>query len=206
MQCIKQTYVFMKTPVLKPIRLSASVVRELEEVETLEFSLNLDELLEWVNLVVARFAPEVEQAGSGRVSPAFTPRSFRHYQTLGCIDSPAKVGKGARYGFRHYLQALLIRKLLWERMPAERISGLLDSRTNAEYKELLFGGVEWVATPAIRSVSSAVKVTPAAATWTRVSIAPGVEIQLREHSRRPNPAELTEWLRAIEQAIRKNLC
>ena len=33
----------------------------------------------------------------------------------------------------------------------------------------------------------------------------GVEIQLREHSRRPNPAELTEWLRAIEQAIRKNL-
>ena len=102
------------------IQLPDSVIRELEEVEALEFSVGLDELIGWVNGVVAHYAPEAEQGGSGRVSPAFTARSFRHYQTLGCIDPPHKDGRMARYEFRHYLQALLIRKLLWDRVPAER--------------------------------------------------------------------------------------
>jgi DNA-binding transcriptional MerR regulator len=192
----------MGSPKTHSIQLPDSVVRELEEVEALDFSVGLDELVEWVNGVVAHYAPEAEQGGSGRVSPAFTARSFRHYQTLGCIDPPQKDGRMARYGFRHYLQALLIRKLLWDRVPAERIRDLLDARSTAEYKELLFRGVRLVArSPAGTGADE----MPPAAAWTRVPIVPGVELHLREHTSRPKPAELKQWMQAIEQAIRKTL-
>lgn len=193
----------------KPIRLPSSVIRELEKVEALDFSENLPGLLKWVNAVVSAYVPEVDEAGSGRVSPAFTPRSFRHYQTLGCIDPPQKLGKEARYGFRHYLQALLIRKLLWERVPAERIRALLDSRTNADYKAMLFCGVELVAKAAAHTSTATAGIPgetlPTPAAWMRVAIAPGVELHLREHTKRPKPAELKQWISLLETALRKNL-
>jgi hypothetical protein len=49
------------------------------------------------------------------------------------------------YGYRHFVQALLVRKLLWEHLPAERIAGLMAGRSTEEAKRMLFGGVEMVA-------------------------------------------------------------
>ena len=74
-----------------------------------------------------------------RVSRVFTPRSFRHYQTLGCIDPPERAGKQAVYGFRHFAQALLVRRLLAERVPAKRMAGLMAGWSTEEKEGMLFG-------------------------------------------------------------------
>ena len=86
--------------------------------------MTLTELLKRTNRLAVLFLPNGDDRDS-RVSPVFQPRSFRRYQTLGCIDVPERVGKRAMYGFRHFVQALLVRKLLWEHLPAERIATLM---------------------------------------------------------------------------------
>lgn len=72
-------------------------------------------LMAWMNDAVERFFPEANEGIDKRVSNTFTVRTPRHYQTLECLDAPEKDGRRAIYGFRHYLQALLIRKLLYLR-------------------------------------------------------------------------------------------
>jgi DNA-binding transcriptional MerR regulator len=128
------------------IRIPASAVREFEQVEKMDWSegISLTELLEWINEVTARFRPD-EIGDDSRASQDFSPRTFRHYQTLGCIDAPERAGKQVVYRFRHYVQALLLRKLIWERVPSEKISVLMAGRSTAETKQLLFDGIEIVA-------------------------------------------------------------
>ena len=57
-----------------------------------------------------------EDKRDSRVKRTFTDRSFRHYTTLGCIDPPEKDGRRSVYGFRHLVQALVVRRLLWDRV------------------------------------------------------------------------------------------
>jgi hypothetical protein len=84
----------------------------------------------------AQFLPG-EAGRDSRVWRVFSPRSFRHYQTLGCIDVPERVGKRAVYGYRHFVQALLVRKLLWEHLPAERLATLMAGCSTEEGRKLL---------------------------------------------------------------------
>jgi len=196
----------MATDPTRPIRIPNSALEELAEVELMDLSLTMDDLVVWVNEVVRRFVPEAGRGDDRRVSGGFTARTLRHYQTLGCLDAPEKVGKEARYGFRHYLQALMIRKLLHERVAAERIQGLMDGRTNDEYKELLFHGIELVARRTDGKAGGTVaNDPPVSSAWLRIPVAAGVEIHLREHTARPKPAELKQWLRTIETALRQHL-
>ena len=66
------------------IRIPASAIREFEQVEGMDWSegLSLPALLEWINEVTARFRPD-EIGADSRASQEFSPRTFRHYQTLG---------------------------------------------------------------------------------------------------------------------------
>ena len=119
-----------------------------------------------------------ESPSAGRVKPTFTERSFRHYQTLGCIDTPEKHGRLASYGFRHFVQALLIRRLLLDRVPSEQIAILLRGRDTAELEKMLLGGVEITARPGsgghdALSANSASELTES---WIRVPVVPGVEL------------------------------
>ena len=127
------------------IRIPESAVREFDEIERMDWSqgVTLPELLDWINGVAARFRPDDIGADS-RVGEQFTPRTFRHYQTLGCIDAPDRIGKRAVYRFRQYVQALLLRKLIWERLPSEQIATVMRDRTTADLKRLLFQGIEVV--------------------------------------------------------------
>jgi len=180
------------------IRIPASAVREFEEVEDMDWSegLALDDLIEWVNDVAARFRPS-DIGEDSRASGEFSPRSFRHYQTLGCIDPPERAGKEVRYLFRHYVQALLLRKLLWERVPSERITELIAGRSTAETKQLLFEGIEIVARhgEAEEEVES----------WKRIRVTAGVELHVRHDLPKPRPKELKKLLAHLETALRKNL-
>ncbi len=187
------------------IRIPAAAIRELEQVEQMDWTagVSLTDLLEWINEVVARFRPDDIGADS-RASQEFSPRTFRHYQTLGCIDAPERAGKQVVYRFRHYLQGLLIRKLLWERVPSEKITTLMAGRTTADYKQLLFEGIEIIARPS--TLSGATTTAPQAAeAWKRIVVVPGVELHLRSDLPKPKPAELKQWISLLETALRKNL-
>jgi DNA-binding transcriptional MerR regulator len=165
--------------------------------------LSLPALLEWINEVTARFRPD-EIGDDSRASQEFSPRTFRHYQTLGCIDAPERSGKQAVYRFRHYVQALLLRKLLWERVPSEQIAALMADRSTAETQQLLFDGIEIVARQAA-GVGGASTAPAAGEAWKRVGIAPGIELHLRGDLRKPKPAELAQIITLLENALRKNL-
>lgn len=183
------------------IRIPASAIRELEQIERSDWAegVSLADLLDWINSVVAQFRPG-EIGEDSRASGEFTPRTFRHYQTLGCIDTPKRVGQRVFYGFRHYLQGLVIRKLLWERVTSENIAALMADRTTTELKQLLLEGVEITPRQATGVQSKAL---PCSESWQRLTILPGLEFHLRNDLPRPKPAELDHWLTLIEAAIRR---
>ena len=78
-------------------RLPAPALREFEEMEgrTGQDGLPLLELLNRVNRVAAQMLPE-GAAPDARVSSVFSERTFRRYQTLGCIDPPERAGRRVR--------------------------------------------------------------------------------------------------------------
>lgn len=183
------------------IRIPESAVREFDEIERMDWSqgVTLPELLDWINGVAARFRPR-EIGVESRAGEEFTPRAFRHYQTLGCIDAPDRIGKRAVYRFRQYVQALLLRKLIWERLPSEQIAAIMSGRSTPELKRLLFEGIEVVPrhSETTRQSQSAETVT-----WKRISVVPGVELHVRADLARPRPREMNEWLARLEAALRK---
>ena len=156
-----------------PKRLPAQVEREIKKLEKAggTGAIALTELVKRVNRVVVRFLPE-QSSRNSRVSRVFTPRSFRHYQTLGCIDAPERAGKHAVYGLRHFLQALLVRKLLWERVPSERIVALMACRSTAEIRQMLIEKIEMV-TRVAAGEGVSVDAPGVAETWKRVVVVPG---------------------------------
>jgi len=181
------------------------VVREFEKLEKAAGTeaIPLTELVKRVNRVVVHFLPG-KSARDSRVSRVFTPRSFRHYQTLGCIDAPERAGKRAVYGLRHFLQALLVRKLLWERVPSERIVALMSCRSTGEIRQMLSERIEMV-TRVAAGEGVSVDAPGVAETWKRVVVVPGVELHLRGDLPKPRPREVEELLVKLETALRKGV-
>jgi len=184
--------------------LPAKVVRELERSEEADWSegIPLASLLDRVNRLAEKLSPE-DNGRQSRVSRVYSPRSFRHYQTLGCIDAPKRDGKQAVYGFRHFLQALVVRRLLGERMPSERIVALMVGRSTAETRQLLIEGAEVVARH--DTEDARLEQLGAVENWRRIRIAPGIELGLRLDLPKPKPDTIKLWLSLIENALRKSL-
>lgn len=170
---------------------------EFATVERSDWSkgVQLEQLLGWINWVAERFRP-AEIGESSRSSEEFTARSFRHYQTLGCIDPPERVGRGGIYRFRQYLQALLIRKLIWERVPSAQIASLMKGRSNDELKRLLFEGIEIV--PGDASQARVMAATKQAERWQRLELMPGLELHAGEQLAPLSPKDLRTALQRIQ--------
>ena len=164
------------------IRLPESAIEELDAVEAMDWEdgVGLQALIDWINQIVERFRPDSINE-SARSSAAFTARSFRHYQTMGCIDAPKRAGKAVHYQFKHYMQGLVIRKLLWEKVPSEQIVKLMAGRDTGELKRLLLEGIEIVAAGGGGKTDN---LPTDGGTWKRVVLAPGIELHL-ESSRSP---------------------
>jgi hypothetical protein len=191
----------------QPGRLSTAAMRAFEIIENADWSegVPLADLLGRVNRVASQFLPD-GNGGDSRVSRVFSSRSFRHYQTLGCIDAPERVGKEAAYGFRHFVQGLLVRRLLWERLPSERIVTLMAGRCTAETKRMLFEGIEISARPVGGKavLTKAIEAGPFGI-WKRIPVLTGIELHVRQDLPKPKPAELRRIIAALETALRKNL-
>lgn len=193
-----------------PIAIPKLAVEELDQVEVMEPEFSMQELVDWVNSAVERFYPEANEGGDKRVSNSFTVRTLRHYQTLECLAPPDKDGRRAIYGFRHYLQALLIRKLLYLRCSPEDIRAALTGKSTAEYKTMLFSDLRITS---VRQISSEThgdddeEQTPTATssqTWTRISLGANAELHLKHSAKRLSPAARTELLQLIERELRKH--
>ena len=149
-------------------------------------------------------AEEGPDASPSRVSRTFTERSLRHYQTLGCIDPPQKQGRIAKYGYLHFLQALLVRKLLWQRLSSEQIAALLVGRPTEKLERMLLGGVELVPRTEPDDGQADTLRPGSLEAWSRVRIAPGLELHLNADLPRLKPAELRRLTELLEMALRKH--
>ena len=186
------------SPQRPQIRIPREALEEFEAVEKEDWEegITISALVGWINMVENRFRPDDLDSRSGK---EFSERSLRHYQTLGCIDAPRRVGKQARYGFRQYLQALLIRKLIWERVSSDQIGVLMREKSNEEYKTMLFDGVEIIAqrsapgTPPFPVGSSE--------TWKRHTVGTGIELHLSEGRGNISPQERKLIISEIERIL-----
>jgi DNA-binding transcriptional MerR regulator len=184
------------------ITIPTSALRELDALEKSGLSFPAGDLVRLVNQVVGKYLPQDHEQASGRVRQELTLRALRHYQTLGCIDPPVRVERVARYEFRHYLQALMIRRLLWERVPASHIRQMLLHRSTAEYKQMLLTGIEITArAPSGGDQADARHVVE---TWLRVPLAPGIELHIRRPLTSVLKPALPSLIAAFTNAIRNH--
>lgn len=160
--------------------LSVEALREFSRVKEDDWNdaLPLAEILERVNSVTILIVAGEKPDTSTRAKPTYTVRSFRHYQTLGCIDAPEKRGRVANYGYRHFIQALLVRRLLVEKVSSEQIATLLGARETDELERMLLGGLEITAKPGGQDVHGTRPDATAQCveTWNRAHLAPGMEL------------------------------
>ena len=188
-------------------------IREFEKVSSKgwDAGVPLDELLARVNQVAAKLLP-VGEAVDSRISQTLVPRTFRHYQTLQCIDVPEKHGRNASYGHRHFLQALLIRRLLADGLPTRRMPELV-SGSDDELKRMILGGVEMVMRPG-GSVEAEARpnryqetlracAENSVSAWTRVALGEGIEIHLSDKRPKMTPEQRRQMLKRIEELVRQ---
>lgn len=189
-----------------PISIPKLAVEELDQVETMNPEFSMQELVNWVNEAVERFYPEANQDGDKRVSNSFTVRTLRHYQTAGCLDTPEKDGRRAVYNFRHYLQSLLIRKLLYLRCSQDTIRKTLHGKSDKEYKHMLFADLQIIPN---EPIVASLPLTPTdhsnavTESWTRIVLGPDAELHLKKSTKRMTPADQTELLKLIKQELNK---
>lgn len=181
-------------------------LKELDQLETMHLEFSMENLVEWVNNAVRRFYPQANEGGDKRVSDSFTVRTLRYYQTLGCLDTPDKDGRHAIYGYRHYLQALIIRKLLYLRYAPESIHDALQGKSNREYKEMLFAELPTSRTHASGHQLATMGERTAAPcaqheVWTHIHLAPGIELRLKGQTGDLSKSARMKILKLIDQEI-----
>lgn len=174
-------------------------------------ALSIDELLARVNRAAAKLLPVgVGDAVDSRVSHTLVPRTLRYYQTLGFIDAPKKHHRKAIYSYRHFLQALLIRRLLADGVPVRRMPGLVSGSVD-ELKRMILGGVEMVLRPEGGGEAEAQPnryqqtllacAEKSVSAWTRVAVGEGIEIHLSDKRPKMTPEQRRQMLKRIEELV-----
>lgn len=187
-------------------------LREFEKVSSKGWGegVPLDKLLSRVNQVAAKLLPIGDTADS-RISQTLVPRTFRHYQTLGCVDAPEKRGRNASYGHRHFLQALLVRRLLADGVPARKMSGLVTGYDD-ELKQMILGGVEMVMRPGGGGEAAArpnryqetlrACAENSVSGWLRVALGEGIELHVSDKRPKMTAEQRQQMLKRIEELVR----
>ncbi len=107
----------------------AEVRRELEHSP-----LDLDAFIQLVNELLPRYLSP-ETADKAVVSV----RLARYFQTNGLLDEPFKAGREARYGARHVLQLLAVRRLMASGYSTGSLSNLLRGASDDALQRLIEG-------------------------------------------------------------------
>lgn len=190
-----------KMAVKKARQTKEAVRRRLARVKENDPALPLPKFVERVNEIAQRYLPPGTPA-DGRVTTEFNERNVRNYQSKGLIDAPEKEGKEARYRYRHILQAVLIRVMLADGFRVPLIREMLEGKTEADFEKLLDLG-PMVARKMARERSTASGPSETHRVWTRLEIAPGVEVHLARSVQPPaNKEEGMEIREKISLALR----
>ncbi len=99
---------------------------------------SLEELVDEANALLPLVLPQ--EVGKG--SEAISPRTVRFYASEGLLDSPERQWREARYGLRHLLQLLVVRKLMSEGYSLRLLAGELGSKSNEELIAILENRVQ----------------------------------------------------------------
>lgn len=99
---------------------------------------SLEELVDEANALLPLVLPQ--EAGKG--SEAISPRTVRFYASEGLLDSPERQWREARYGLRHLLQLLVVRKLMSEGYSLRLLAGELGGKSNEELIAILENRVQ----------------------------------------------------------------
>jgi len=128
------------------------------------------------------------------------PKRFR---SLGVFRyQKADRGRRSVYRFRHFVQGLLVRKLLWERLPSEPITVVMSGRSTEETERMFLGGTEMVFRSGEDRSAQGAPASGTVETWRRVQVMPGVELHVRGDLPRLRQAELRQLLERVEIALR----
>jgi len=100
---------------------------------------DLAALVTVANNLLPQFLPD---GGTQRGQDPVNPRLVRHYATQGLLDKPTRQGREARYGYRHLLQLLVVRRLLAEGYTISAMADLMANRSTEELSSLLQGGIK----------------------------------------------------------------
>lgn len=153
---------------------------------------SLEELVVDINQLL----PDVVPNAHSEVNP----RLIRHYTTVGVVDRPLRAGREARYTYRHFLQVLVVRRLLAEGYSTHAMLPVTTEKQNAELEALLEGGIHLtveIANPALAYLQTPQAVpTPKVATLNRLEVLPGLEVQIREDFSYPKSEK--EWNNLVE--------
>ncbi len=204
-------------------------MRTLQQIAEADPSWSLAELVHVVNDLLPQFLPE--EKSHTRVREEVTARLVRYYTSQGLLDEPLKLGREARYTYRHLLQLLLVRRLLMAGYGATAINTLAKTKNNSELEALLQGGIQLTVSPAnpalaflhqiqqrptnrppspstLASSTVSSRSLPASAvplpasTWTHQEVLPGLELHIRSDFVLPTtPQEQQLLLQHIEQLL-----
>jgi len=167
-----------------------------------------------------------------KVTDLPSERTVRYYLSRGIMDRPiGKRGTASLFGYRHLLQLLAIKYLQFQYLPLEKIRAVLAGRSNRELEEILPDGSSDIRGSAAAAVftDSGQEYPPppggdgrrsaegrphpeggggpeGSRQWRRYSVAPGVELHLREEHFTPvDEGEVESWGRSILAILRKSL-
>jgi hypothetical protein len=146
--------------------------------------------------------PPLQRLPNGASDPAY----------LGCIDVPDKHGRNASYGYRHFLQAMLVRRLLADGVPARRMPELV-SGSSVELKRLILGGVEMVmrpggggeaaARPNLYQQTLRACAENSVSGWLRVALGEGIELHVSDKRPKLTAEQRRQMLKRIEELLRQ---
>ncbi|URR36123.1 MerR family transcriptional regulator [Thermosynechococcus sp. HN-54] len=169
---------------------------------------SLDELVEIANELLPQHLPQEDS--KNRVLEEVNPRLVRHYTSCKLIDRPARIGREGRYGYRHLLQLLVVRRLLMEGYTAGAIYKLVYRMSTPELRALLEQGVHLQLNPPPINPALAflqqvqdrsehrygepMRVSPSVSrrevpppshsqqpeSWKRIEVVPGFEVHIRD--------------------------
>lgn len=185
---------------------------------------NLDELAHLANVLLPQYLPLDRPNKLSRSQDEVNPRLIRHYTTQGLLDAPLKEGREARYTRHHLLQLLTLRRLMTEGLSAQAIQGLLAGQDDTQLEAVLSGqsrlqvqtsnpALDYLAairqqslpeaapSPAPASPSAAAP-APAPSRYSRLPLAPGLELHVSQGARLPRtPAEQDALARQLLLAL-----
>lgn len=110
-------------------------------------------------------------------------RKIRYYIQMGLVDRPDGLNRGAKYAARHVDQLLSVKK--WQ------AAGLSLERIN----ELLHGDTDDL--PPKRQVPGTIEV------WSRLLVAPGIELNVEAGASGLSPEELRSFFRKVMSAYQE---